>query len=360
MTGLPAQRIALAAQRKPEPDWTARLALAGAAGFGVLLLAFGLILYRSWPQMSGVDRALASLSERTDRVASGQELLSRDIATLRSDLRSDRTDRAQSSGDTAALRTRVGDLSSSVTELKAQADRLEAREAAAAHAGGPAPVPAAPQQDPAIAELRARLDALQQRLDQLAASRSAGTAAIVASAPPPVAAPTALSSKPATFSVDELDREVRDMQRVIRQRQTAAAVRGLSAATIKPTVTSTMGDPLAPITSRTPPRVAPVRAELGGVGQPEFFAPAEASVSRFPLATGQSAATGRAVASAVEPRVTRVGVNSAMGAVGPLGLPFDAIGNLFAAIGEGLDHLFTGRAYLPRPAPAEGPAQARR
>lgn len=374
MTGLPARRVELVGTRKPDADWTVRIAIGGAAGFTLLLVAFGFILYRSWPQMSGSDRAMHALSDKTDRIASGQETLSRDIASLRTDLRSNRTDNADGSREVAVLRARVGDLSNTVASLREQTDKLEAasREAPAALppvAPAPAlPAPAPAQPDPAVTELRNRLDALQRKLDQLAAAPPAppspaplpqtASPVLVDATPVKPAAP-----RPPSYPVDEIEREVRDMQTVINQQKARATGAARLAGTPVPFVTPTpaprtsgIADPLAPITSKTPPRIAPTRPTPGPSGA-RAVSPTVSRVPSEPFA--QQTVKPSTHSTGPEPRISSVGANSAMKSIGPLGLPFDAIGNLFAAIGEGLDTLFTGREYLPRPTEDEGPSTAR-
>lgn len=142
------------------------------------------------------------------------------------------------------------------------------------------------------------------------------------------------------------------MQEVVRQQRANPQPRSPAASRSPAPAASrsSFGDPLAPLTSKSPPRIAPVTS------------PAAAQVSRLPLepSAQQNVTSEQAAANEPEPRVTRVGLNTAMKSLGPIGLPFDAFGNLFTAISEGLDHLFTGRTYLPRPSPGEEAATARR
>lgn len=323
---------------KPDAEWAVRLAAGGVAGFTLLLIALGLMLYNAWPQMSGVRQTVGSLNAKADHIVAGQELLSRDITTLRADLRDDKARRAGESKELAAVQSRIAELSSAVAKLQDQAAKLEE----APKPAGPTPHAAAAASDPEVAELRARLDQLQRRLDQLAAAPVA----------PIPAAPVAVAPAKPNYPVDEIEREVRDMQEVVRQQRlnpqphSPVASRRTAPSPNRPS----FGDPLAPLTSKSPPRIAPVSS------------PAAAQVSLVPLdgSAQQTISPERAVGGEPEPRVTKVGLNSAMKALGPIGLPFDAFGNLFTAIGEGLDHLFTGRTYLPRPTPGDEPATARR
>ncbi|MDP1663231.1 MAG: hypothetical protein Q8L55_15040, partial [Phycisphaerales bacterium] len=189
MQTTPGRRIQLSPANRPDADWTARLALGGAAGFTMLLLAFGLMLDNAWPQMSGVRQSVGALNAKSERIASGQEQLSREVASLRTDLRSDRSERADREREQSVLRDRLGELAGTVADLRAHADRPEP---AAAPAAAPAP-------EPAIHELRNRLDALQRRLDQFAAAPPTPPAPL-----PVAAAPRAHSAYP----VDEIEREV--------------------------------------------------------------------------------------------------------------------------------------------------------
>lgn len=341
MPSTPMRRIQLLPPSKPDADWTARLALGGAAGFTLLLLAFGLMLYNAWPQMSGVRQSLGALNAKSDRIANGQEQLVRDVASLRTDLRSDRSERVDQGHEQTALRERMNELTGTVADLRARADQL-----------GPAAPPAAsprdeavPASDPAIHELRNRLDALQRRLDQLAAAPGAPVAIprhVALPAPLPVAtAPRAQGPYP----VEEIEREVREMQEVIRRQQgvarnpvAAEVAHGGVRAPSHP-ATPSIADPLAPLTSKTRPRIAPARPGMAET----------ALVSWVPSNASALHQQGDAAADCCpEPRVTRVGINSGVKALGPIALPFDAIGNIVVAIGEGLDRLFTGRVYLPR------------
>ena len=372
MTGLPARRIQLAASSKPEADWTARLAIGGAAAFTVLLASLGVVLYRSWPQVSGVGTSISTLSDRTERIANGQEMLSRDIASLRTDLRQDRADRTEGTREVAVLRARVGELAATVSTLRAQTDKLEA-EGSQAKPVAAAPEPAA-QPDPAVAELRARLDALQLKIDQLAAA-SAAPAPAVAVGPAPAPAPASVVVvKPVpgpAYPVDEVEREIRDMQAVIeaQRRAQSAAVRDAamggpvavaaprpSQPAATPRAVNGIADPLAPMVSKSQPRIAPTTRAGSATGP--VVAP---SVSRVPSEPSAQQTVSPAPRGSGSPdvRVSRVGVNTAMNAIGPLGLPFDAIGNLLTAIGEGLDTLFTGREYVPRTSPEDAPSTAR-
>ncbi|HZW06717.1 MAG TPA: hypothetical protein VFF65_06310, partial [Phycisphaerales bacterium] len=90
MNPTPPRRIELQQPTRPDADWTVRLALAGAAGFALLITALAVVLSNAWPQMSGVRQSVGSLTAKADRIASGQEALAGDIATLRNDLRDDR------------------------------------------------------------------------------------------------------------------------------------------------------------------------------------------------------------------------------------------------------------------------------
>lgn len=337
MQTMPARRIQLSTPSQPDADWTARLALGGAAGFTLLLLAFGLMLYNAWPQMSGVRQSVGAIDARSERIASGQEKLSREVASLRNDLRGDRSERADREREQGALRDRIGELAGTVADLRARADRLEP-------AAAPAPSPAP---DASIQELRSRLDALQRRLDQLAAAPQNP-------APPPAAV---TPRDRGAYPVEEVEREVREMQEVIRRQHegvrnpiATAAARGAVEPPARP-ATPSIADPLAPLTSKTRPRIAPARPGMAETALVSWVPPTASAQQPTDLPAGRSAP---------EPRVSRVGINSGMKAIGPIALPFDMLGNLVVAIGEGLDHLFTGREYLPRQAPGGEPATASR
>lgn len=336
MNGLPAQRGNPQTPRQIESDWTARFALAGAAAFSVMLLVLGFIVFRSLPQVSGVSQSVAVLAAKTDRIATGQEVLADELTRLGDGLRLDRAERTREGGEVALLRAKVGEIDSAVTALRERAEKPDER-----------------PQDPAIAELRQRLESLQHKVEQLAAAPAKAPERVA-----PIAAAVQAAPVMPTVTADDIEREVRDMQAVIRERQRrlTPSASGPRAAGPAPRPAapspayggSTIADPLAPMTSKTPPRVAPVRpGTLVSMSEPSAVVTRE----RQPEKAQTQGEPG--------PRVTRVGVNTAQQSMGLLGLPFDAIGNLFVAIGEGLDRLFTGREYLPRPTPTDQPATAR-
>ncbi|HYD02408.1 MAG TPA: hypothetical protein VEB22_14370 [Phycisphaerales bacterium] len=354
MNPTPSRRIELQQPPRPDTDWTVRLALAGAAGFALLITALAVVLANAWPQMSGVRQSVGVLTAKADRIASGQEALAGDIATLRGDLRDDRAVRQGDRRDIATVQNRVGELSSILADLREQTRKLEAEPQPAPN--GPAAArERPPQADAALADLRSRIDTLQRRIDQVAAPQPRPPEQPAAS--PVVAPPNGRTAqvRPAparpVYRVDEVEREVREMQEVIRrQRPSQASIQAhppirIAAPAPKASATCTIADPLAPLTSKTQPRIAPA---------PKGMSPT-ALVSWAP-----SSPTARqdAPAGTPEPRYTRVGINSGVQRFGPLAFPFDAIGNLLAAIGEGIDHLFTGRVYLDRP--LDDSAQARR
>jgi hypothetical protein len=334
-----------------DADWTVRLAMGGAAGFLLLLVAFALVLYNAWPQMSGVRQTVSSLGAKTDRIAGGQEQLTRDITGLRNELRDDRNQRAGDKRDAAAAQTRISELATTVSDLRRQTEKLAAAPVPSAAQTRPAP------QDPAVAELRAKLDVLQRRLDQLAATQ---TAPAPQPTQPSAAEPQkkTVQAAPKPFNqVDEAEREVREMQDVIRKQREGVSpkpepvpVRAASVAPLLPPVRTTpsIADPLAPMISKTRPRIAP---------EPKGMSPT-ALVSWAPPTASATPREPEPQSTPPKARVTLVGVNSGERMLGPIAVPFDALGNLVVAIGEGLDHFFTGRTYLPRP--AGEPAQARR
>ncbi|HZW06528.1 MAG TPA: hypothetical protein VFF65_05345, partial [Phycisphaerales bacterium] len=248
-------------------------------------------------------------------------------------------------------------------DLREQTRRLEEAPRATPDALAPAAA-AAPNADPAVAELRARIDTLQRRIDQVAGTpaqprpaTTPGTRQVPASAPTVTAPARRTSAAPApvrpAHQIDEVEREVREMQEVIRMQRLARqhpsppahpAIR-IAVPAPRAAGTSTIADPLAPLVSKTQPRIAPAPKGMS-------------STALVSWAPSSPTARQDAAPGAPEPRYTRVGINSGVQRFGPLALPFDAIGNLFAAIGEGLDRLFTGRVYLDRP--ADDSAQARR
>jgi outer membrane murein-binding lipoprotein Lpp len=169
-------------------QWAALLALLGALAFGSLLVWFGVVVYRAWPQMTGTAAAVSKLADKVDRLGEGHAAVAGEVAALRKELAESRT-----ADEVARLRARVAELADGVTATRARADQAAAEGRA--------------REDAVVRDLRGKLEALGAKVDQLAA---AGRPVEADRVKTPVA-----EASPPGFSADEVERELRDMRETI-------------------------------------------------------------------------------------------------------------------------------------------------